>query len=194
MICVSCARRVAQRRELQARRRPRHLLGQAVGGRVGGDLGLRIAARVARSGCVNGAVPPPPSTPWQSAQSSDLVASYAGLWRWRRASRPARPTARGSRSAAGVLTERLPDEVGEQRDDDDDQCDQRAPAEHALEVRALEDLVVEERREVLGRGLLVVPEAEDPEHDEPEEPDDERRVRPGSGRCGSSCGPGSGSV
>jgi hypothetical protein len=74
------------------------------------------------------------------------------------------------------LAERLPDEVAEQGEHDDDERDQRH-AEHALEVCALEHLVVEERREVVRRLRFGVPaQADDAEDDEPDQARDGEHI------------------
>ena len=159
---------VPQRRQLRLGAAQATCAGRQYGcssARLGVDLLLGVAARVVllttkapcrrRRRCRG-----------SRRSSSDLVLSYAGDCRAGEEHRAALDRAVLEPVAGVGLAERLPDEVGDERDDRDHQRDER-DAEHALEVRAFEHVVVEERREVLGLlRLRVPPQAHDAVRDE----------------------------
>ena len=145
---------------VERRRPPRHLHRRGVGValRVRGDREERRAAAAVGAVAVGaqqrlGAVVAPPSGRWRRGPRPAR----------RRAPRSPRPRPSGGSGSSTQYSG---------QDDGDDRGEQQRPAQHALEVAALELLVVEERREVLGRLLLRL--APDAEHLVADDPDDHR--------------------
>ena len=169
---------VAQPGELQARRPPRHLLGQALGmfcRELGVDHLVRVAAGVFALDHERRHATAAVDAVAVRAQErlGAVVRLRLVVGEEHRAALDRTLLEAGLRRR---LAERLPDEVAEEAEHDDDERDERH-AEHALEVRALEHVVVEERGEVVrGLRLRVPPQAEDPVDDEPDQARDREQV------------------
>ena len=95
------------------------------------------------------AEPPPPSGPWQFGAQQRLGGVVLGRVAVGEQDRTTLDGAVLEALGRVGAAERLPDEVRDERDDRDHERDQR-DAEHTLEVRAFEHVVVVEALEVLG--------------------------------------------